>query len=141
MALRVYQSAMDGDGSNFKFAVPWTLGLDQYLTASTVIRPLAMQGVDLIGDVIEAILQQDGPGGEVLHRLYKGPTIPLATLIAQLSNDAVRAGAITPLSFVAEKGMKLTLVPDPRSPKLDGKLVWNFCSDCGSSMSKTEAEG
>jgi len=138
MALRTYYSTIANDISS----VPWTGGLDAFLTSATTIRPLAIApgaGDDEpSGDIIEAVLQQDSPGGEVLHRLYSGPAIPLLLFIQQLANDAVRAGAVTPLTFVAEKGMQLVFTPAPQST-LEGALVWNFCSDCGSAGGTTDS--
>jgi hypothetical protein len=138
MALRTYYSPVSGN----KSSVPWTGGLDAFLTSATTVRPLAIApGTDAdepSGDIIEAVLQQDSPGGEVLHRLYAGPAIPLKLFIAQLANDAVRAGALTPLTFVAEKGMQLLFTPDGMS-QLGGALVWNFCSDCGGSSGTSDS--
>jgi hypothetical protein len=136
MALRIYNSTIEASNGGFKSAVPGT-ALTAFLTSSTTVRPLAFAAANLAGTVTEVVLQQDSEGGEVLHRLYKGPSISLQTFMDQLVNDAVRAGAITPLSFVAEKGMKLTFT----GANCAGSIVWNFCSDCGSmSLSGAEAE-
>jgi hypothetical protein len=142
MALRIYQSTIADSESS----VPWDDGagggLKTWLTATTTVRPLAFQGIELGGAITECVLQQDSEGGEVLHRLYKGPAIELDVFINQLVNDAVRAGAITPLSFLAEKGMKLTFTA---VDGVEGIIVWNFCSDCGGKGTtlgaEAEAEG
>jgi len=132
MALRTYYSTIAASISHVPAA-----DLLALLTSATTVRPLAFQGNNLQGSITEAILQQDEPGGEVLHRLYKGPAIPLATFIEQLANDAVRAGAVTPLTFVAEKGMQLAFTPN--GGPISGSIVWNFCSDCGSAGGTTDS--
>jgi hypothetical protein len=133
MALRTYYSPVSGNKSSVPAAdLIGAMGL----SSATTVRPLAFEGDTLTGTITEAILQQDEAGGEVLHRLYKGPAIPLALFIAQLANDAVRAGAVTPLTFVAEKGMQLAFTP---ATQIDGHIVWNFCSDCGGSSGTSDS--
>jgi len=148
MALRIVISDLSfAGGAEVVDSVVSAADLTAYLSSQTVVRPLALtlqndpQEDPTTVLVSELVLQQAEPGGEVLHRMYQGAGISLSTLIGCFTRSAARSGAITPLQFTCEKGMKLTFtVTDKASAAYDGAIEWDLCSDCGGGAAEAEGE-
>jgi hypothetical protein len=144
MALRIVNSTIAASSPLIAgefWAVIAGQNLTDYLTSVTSVRPTALT---LVGNVTtqkctELVLEQNEPGGEVLHRLYNaGSAIGLAALFAAFARDAVRPGAITPLTFLAEKGLKLRLIGCTGASPVTLDVVWDLCSDCGTGAAEGE---
>jgi len=118
-------------------------GLLDFVTSQTKLSPKVIEasysGGGTAANVIvtECIIRSITYGTEVAHRLYYNINgIPLPALMAQLGLAAAKAGAMTPLKFLAEGGIELvfTYAGDPgASPANDVAMtnIWDCQNQLG----------
>lgn len=95
-------------------------------TSALVPTALTMLGsppADLT--VTQVVLRSTKNPDEIAHRVYKGPAVPIASVLGAFGRDALKSAQLTPLKFIADHGMEIVFTYSNGSTPLAATFLWD----------------
>ena len=75
--------------------------------------------------VTQVVLRSTKNPDEVAHRIYKGPAVPISSVLGAFGRDALKSAQLTPLHFIADHGMEIVFTYSNGTTALDATLLWD----------------
>ena len=101
--------------------------LTEFVPATASLNPRAITLVETppVDLLVDQILLRSEKNPEVVHRLYKGPEVPLSAVMGAFSRDALKNATLTDLELAPDHGMELEFSYSNGTSALNATLLWD----------------
>ena len=99
-----------------------------FVSSSVSIKPTAITLVETPPadlTVTQIVLRSTKNPDEIAHRLYKGPAVPISSVLGAFGRDALKSAQLTPLRFIADHGVEIVFTYSNGTTALAANLLWD----------------
>ena len=102
--------------------------LTNFVSADTDLNPTSLS---LLGSppadltVSQIVIRSEKNPDEVAHRLYKGPDVPINSVMDAFKRDALKNEELTALEFIADHGMEIVFTYSNGTTEFTTDVLWD----------------